>query len=54
MFSRWKLIYDEACLNQDDAKRREGYLKKSQGVRLLKMRLREYFYNGSNEKNLTN
>jgi len=27
----WKLIYYEACLNEKDAKRREKYLKTSQG-----------------------
>jgi putative endonuclease len=46
----WKLIYYEACLNENDAKRREGYLKTSQGQRLLKRRLKEYFYH---IKNLT-
>ncbi len=40
----WKVIYYEACLNEVDAKRREGYLKKTQGGRLLKLRLKEYFY----------
>ena len=40
----WKVIYYEACLDEDDAKRREGYLKKSQGQRLLKRRLKEYFF----------
>lgn len=40
----WKLIYYEACLNENDAKRRERYLKTSQGHRLLKRRLKEYFY----------
>ncbi len=40
----WKLIYYEACLSQKDAKRRESYLKTSQGGRLLKRRLKEYFY----------
>lgn len=40
----WKLIYYEACLNELDAKRREKYLKKTQGQRLLKRRLKEYFY----------
>ncbi|MBU2109576.1 GIY-YIG nuclease family protein [Patescibacteria group bacterium] len=40
----WKLIYYEACLNEKDAKRREQYLKKTQGQRLLKRRLKEYFY----------
>jgi len=45
----WKLIYYEACLNKDDAKRRENYLKTSQGQRLLKRRLKEYFYKFHNE-----
>ncbi len=40
----WRLIYYEACLNKEDAKRREHYLKTSQGQRLLKRRLKEYFY----------
>lgn len=40
----WKLIYYEACLNKNDAKRRENYLKTSQGQRLLKCRLKEYYY----------
>jgi putative endonuclease len=40
----WQIIYYEACLNEIDAKRREGYLKTTQGGRLLKRRLREYFY----------
>lgn len=40
----WKIIYYEACFNQNDAKRRESYLKTSQGQRLLKYRLKEYFY----------
>jgi len=40
----WRLVYYEACLNQEDAKRRERYLKTSQGKRLLKRRLKEYFY----------
>jgi len=44
----WKLIYYEACLNEKDAKRREGYLKKTQGQRLLKRRLKEYFYQDKN------
>ncbi len=41
----WKCIYYEACLNQKDAIRREHYLKTTQGKRLLKRRLKEYFYN---------
>lgn len=34
-----KLIYFEGCLNQDDAKRREDYLKTTQGRRFLGLRL---------------
>lgn len=41
----WKVIYYEACLNKEDAERRENYFKTSQGRRLLKRRLKEYFYN---------
>lgn len=40
----WKLIHYEAYLNIEDAKRRERYLKTSQGSRLLKRMLKEYFY----------
>jgi len=40
----WQLIYYEACLNETDAKRREKYLKTNNGARLLKRRLKEYFY----------
>ena len=40
----WQLIYYEACLDIKDAKRREKYLKTPQGQRLLKRRLKEYFY----------
>lgn len=40
----WKLIYYEACLDGDDSKRREGYLKTTQGRRLLNRRLKEFFY----------
>ena len=40
----WKIIYYEACLDKQDAERREIYLKTTQGGRLLKRRLREYFY----------
>jgi len=43
-YKPWKLIYYEACLNEKDARRRERYLKTSQGTRLLKRRLKEYFY----------
>ncbi len=40
----WNLIYYEACLDQEDAKRREYYLKTTQGGRLLKRRLKDYFF----------
>ena len=48
----WKVIYYEACLDKDDAVRREGYLKTTQGGRLVKRRLKEYIY--KSRKNLTN
>ena len=38
----WKLIYYEACLNENDAKRREGYLKTSTGRRMFRRRIIEY------------
>ena len=38
----FKLIYYEACLNEQDAKRREYYLKTTQGRRFLGLRLKEY------------
>ncbi len=40
----WRLIHYEAYLNEKDAKRRERYLKTSQGSRLLKRMLKEFFY----------
>ena len=38
----FKLIYFEGCLNMQDAKRRENYLKTTQGRRFLGLRLLEY------------
>ena len=38
-----KLVYYEACLNQEDALKREKYLKTAYGKRYLKNRLRGYF-----------
>lgn len=35
-------IYYEACLNQDDATHREGYLKKYLGRLFIKNRLKSY------------
>ena len=46
----WQLIFFEAYLDEKDAKRREGYLKTSQGARLLKRMLKEYFYKKRVEK----
>ena len=43
-YKPYRLIYYEACLNQQDAKRREYYFKTTQGRRLLKRRLKEYLY----------
>lgn len=40
----WEIIYYEACLNEKDARRIEKYLKTTQGRRLLRRRLKEYFY----------
>ncbi len=37
-----KLIYFEGCLSQEDAKRRENYLKGTQGRRFLGLRLIQY------------
>ena len=41
----WKLIYYEACLSISDAKRREQYLKTSQGRRLIQRRVKDYLFN---------
>ena len=38
----FKLIYFEACLSNTDAKRREKYLKTTQGRRFTGLRLLEY------------
>jgi len=40
----WRLVFYEAYLDKNDAKRREKYLKTNQGSRLLKRMLKEYFY----------
>ena len=40
----WELIHYEAYRNGKDARRRERYLKSSQGSRLLKCMIKEYFY----------
>lgn len=38
----WKLIYYEACLNEEDARAREKYLKTGMGKRYLKNRLKRF------------
>lgn len=43
-YAPWKLIYYEACLNENDAKRREKYLKTSQGRRMFRKRIKDYLY----------
>lgn len=50
-FRPWQLIFYEAFLNPDDARRREKYLKTSQGGRLLRRQLKEYFYTASGKAN---
>ena len=47
----WCIIYYEACLEESDARRREQYLKTTQGNRLIKRRIKDYLYKS---KNLTN
>ena len=43
-YKPWRLIFYEAYRDEHDAKRREKYLKTSQGSRALKRMLKEYFY----------
>lgn len=38
----FSLVYYEACRSEADAKRREGYLKTTQGRRFLSLRLLEH------------
>ncbi len=52
-YKPWKIIYYEACLDEKDARRREYYLKTTQGGRLLKRRLKEFLYS-KKSKDLTN
>ena len=40
-----KLIYYEACINEDDARQREKYLKSGMGKKYLRNRLNKYFEN---------
>lgn len=38
----FRLIYYEACINEDDAKDREVYLKSGMGKRFIKNRLKRF------------
>ena len=40
-----ELIYYEACLNEDDAKQREMYLKSGMGKKYIRNRLKRYLEN---------
>lgn len=40
-----KLIYYEACLNEDDAEQRETYLKSGMGKKYIRNRLKRYLEN---------
>ncbi|PRZ00824.1 putative endonuclease [Marinilabilia salmonicolor] len=42
-----KLVYFEACLNQQDATHREKYLKTTYGKRYIKNRIKNFLYNES-------
>jgi len=43
----WKYVYIEGSTEKTDAKRREKYLKSTQGRRMLRKRLKDYFCNKS-------
>jgi len=47
----WRLIHYEAYFNEQDAKRREKYLKTSQGSRVVKRMLKIYFYKSKSKNN---
>jgi len=40
----WTLIYYEACLDEQDARSRETYLKSGMGKRYIKNRLRRFLF----------
>lgn len=40
----YELIYYEACLNEEDAKAREKYLKSGRGKRYIKYRLKRFLF----------
>lgn len=39
----WHVIYYEACTVEEDARRREKYLKTTSGRRVVRLRLKAYF-----------
>ena len=49
-YRSWAIIHIEGYLNREDAHRRENYLKTSQGSRLLRRMLKEYFYQSKIKK----
>lgn len=49
-YAPWMVIHYEAYGDEKDAHRREKYLKTSQGSRLLKRMLKEFFYAQKNTK----
>jgi len=40
----YKIVYYEACLNEEDARSRELYLKTGKGKRYLKYRLKRFLF----------
>jgi len=40
----WRCIYYEACLDEEDARRRERYFKTTDGRRALRTRLKVYLF----------
>ena len=40
----YELIYYEACLNEQDARSREKYLKSGKGKRYIKYRLKRFLF----------
>ena len=38
----FKLVYDEACVNEEDARSRELYLKSGMGKRYIKNRIKRF------------
>lgn len=39
----FKLLYYEACLNEEDARRREDFFKQTKGRRFITKRLKSYY-----------